>query len=221
MIERDKVEFNTPPLYKMKRSDYGILDDYRDPKQFEIEIKNLIDEDFINYKKPSMFIAMPHCTFKCDKECGCNVCQNSELAAAPSIEMELIEIAIRFYENPITKAVVFGGLEPFDDFENVIELIKILNALYTACFDIKEMPDIIIYTGYYPDEIKDKIKELKSAVVDTNIIIKFGRFIPDKPHRFDDLLGVELASDNQYAMRLEDINFPDEQEDKGYENKSK
>jgi len=168
-----------------------------------------------------MFIAMPHCTFKCDKECGCNVCQNSELAAAPSIEMELIEIAIRFYENPITKAIVFGGLEPFDDFENVIELIKILNALYTTCFDIKEMPDIIIYTGYYPDEIKDKIKELKSAVVDTNIIIKFGRFIPDKPHRFDDLLGVELASDNQYAMRLEDINFPDEQEDKGYENKSK
>ena len=221
MIERDKVEFNTPPLHKMKRSDYGILDDYRDPKQFEIEIKNLIDEDFINYKKPSMFIAMPHCTFKCDKECGCNVCQNSELAAAPSIEMELIEIAIRFYENPITKAIVFGGLEPFDDFENVIELIKILNALYTTCFDIKEMPDIIIYTGYYPDEIKDKIKELKSAVVDTNIIIKFGRFIPDKPHRFDDLLGVELASDNQYAMRLEDINFPDEQEDKGYENKSK
>ena len=38
-----------------------------------------------------------------------------------------------------------------------------------------------------------------------SIIIKFGRFIPNKPSRFDELLGVELASDNQYAMRLEDV----------------
>ena len=220
MIERDKVEFNTPPLHKMKRSDYGILDDYRDPKQFEIEIKNLIDEDFINYKKPSMFIAMPYCSFKCDKECGCNVCQNSELAAAPSIGMEASDIALRFYNNPITKAIVFGGLEPFDSFEQICEIISMLWTLWNCSFDIKEMPDIIIYTGYYPDEIKDMLKTLKTYE-NTNIIIKFGRFIPDKPHRFDDLLGVELASNNQYAMKLEDINFPDEQEDKGYENKSK
>lgn len=169
-----------------------------------MEIKNLIDEDFCNYKKPSMFIGMPHCTFKCDKECGCNVCQNSELALAPSIDMELMEIATRFYENPITRAIVFGGLEPFDDFEDMASLIRVLNALYITCFDIKEMPDIVIYTGYYPDEIKDKIEELKSVAVDTNIIIKFGRFIPNKPHRFDDVLGVELSSDNQYAKKLED-----------------
>jgi hypothetical protein len=32
-----------------------------------------------------------------------------------------------------------------------------------------------------------------------NIIVKFGRFIPDDEKRFDEVLGVELASHNQYA----------------------
>ena len=35
-----------------------------------MEIKNLIDEDFCNYKKPAMLIATSKCNFKCDKECG-------------------------------------------------------------------------------------------------------------------------------------------------------
>lgn len=168
-------------------------------------IKNLIDEDFVNYKKPSMFIGMPTCSFKCDKECGVQVCQNSALANAPQIDMNPVEIATRFYNNPISEAIVFGGLEPFDSLLDMCELLSIFYALYNCSFDIKEAPDIVIYTGYYPNEIKDKLKMLK-IYKDMNIIIKFGRFIPDKPHRFDDILGVELASDNQYAMRLEDMN---------------
>lgn len=166
-------------------------------------IKNLIDEDFVNYKKPSMFIAMPHCTFKCDKECGCQVCQNSELANADNIDMNPVEIATRFYNNPISEAIVFGGLEPFDSLSDMCELLSILYALYNCSFDIEKAPDIVIYTGYYPNEIKDKLEILR-VYKDMNIIIKFGRFIPNKPNRFDELLGVELASDNQYAMRLED-----------------
>jgi hypothetical protein len=35
-----------------------------------------------------------------------------------------------------------------------------------------------------------------------NIIIKFGRFVPNKPHHIDEVLGIELASDNQYAKRI-------------------
>ena len=169
-----------------------------------MKIKGIIDEDFINYKKPSMVIMCPTCSFKCDKECGEQVCQNSALATSPDIQIDNFSIVDRYLKNPITKAIVFGGLEPFDDFEDMKSLIRILNALYITCFDIKEMPDIVIYTGYYPDEIKDKIEELKSVAVDTNIVIKFGRFIPNKPHRFDDVLGVELSSDNQYAKKLED-----------------
>lgn len=37
-------------------------------------VKNIIDEDFVQYKKPAMFIGMPSCSFKCDKECGKPVC---------------------------------------------------------------------------------------------------------------------------------------------------
>ena len=35
-----------------------------------------------------------------------------------------------------------------------------------------------------------------------NIIIKFGRYIPNQQSHFDIVLGVNLASDNQYAERL-------------------
>ena len=35
-------------------------------------------EDFTNYKKPSMYIAFPSCTFKCEGECGQKICQNSK-----------------------------------------------------------------------------------------------------------------------------------------------
>ena len=156
-----------------------------------MEIKNLVDEDFVNYKYPSMFIGMPTCSFKCDKECGQPICQNSALAAAPSIEIDNKEMIERYISNPITEAVVFGGLEPFDDF----------NEIYTFIADFRQYrkDDIVIYTGYYPDEISSYLDRLS---VFENIIIKFGRFIPNKPHRFDELLGVQLSSDNQWSEKL-------------------
>ena len=156
-------------------------------------IKNIIDEDFVNYKKPLMFIGFNSCTFKCDKECGKPVCQNSELAKAPSIEIDPSEIVERYMSNPITEAVVCGGLEPFDTFEDLIGLVSLFRN-YTQ-------DDIVIYTGYYPNEIMPQLQELSKY---SNIIIKFGRFRPNKPHRFDKILGIELSSNNQYAKRLED-----------------
>ena len=47
--------------------------------------------------------------------------------------------------------------------------------------------------GYKEEEVQDKIKFLSQI---NNIIVKFGRFIPDSPHIFDTVLGVELASNN-------------------------
>ena len=70
-------------------------------------IKNIIDEDFINFKFPSMTIEMPFCTFKCDKECGINVCQNSALVKEPNIEILTEKLITRYLNNPITKAIVF------------------------------------------------------------------------------------------------------------------
>ena len=157
-------------------------------------VKGIIDEDFVNYKKPSMFINFPSCSFKCDKECGKPVCQNSSLAAAPTIEISYDEIIDRYLNNPITEAVVIGGLESFDSFNELFNLIYTLRQ--------KNNDDFVIYTGYYPEEIYNKVKQL---FIFKNIIIKFGRFIPDKPHKFDEILGVELASDNQFALTIEEV----------------
>lgn len=158
-----------------------------------MKVKDIIDVDTVNYKKISMFIATSKCDFKCDRECGKLVCQNSKLAKAPTIEIEDEKIIQRYLNNPITEAIVFGGLESFDTFEELYDFIKI--------FREKSDDDIVIYTGYYPNEVTPQLKELSRY---DNIIIKFGRFIPDRPHRYDELLGIELSSDNQFAKRVED-----------------
>lgn len=156
-------------------------------------IKQLIDEDFVNYKKPSMFIGFPSCDWKCEKECGQRVCQNSTLATSPSFNIHTEDVIQRYLANPITSSIVIGGLEPFDDFFQLKYLIHVLRNQY-LCKD-----DFVIYTGYYHDEIINKIKELKQY---SNIIVKFGRFIPDRENRYDEILGVILMSDNQYAMKI-------------------
>ena len=154
-------------------------------------IKGLIDEDFINYKLPSMTIEFPYCSFKCDKECGQPVCQNSALTQEKNIEISVYQLIDRYIYNPITKAVVCQGLEPFDSKD---DLYIFLNKLRQYTID-----PVIIYTGYTKEELINEIPKLKNL---GNIIIKYGRFIPNKPHRFDEILGVELASDNQYAERI-------------------
>ena len=54
----------------------------------DIKIKGIRMEDFVNYKKPSMFIGFPTCSFKCCKEGNfpIEVCQNCELANASTID---------------------------------------------------------------------------------------------------------------------------------------
>ena len=156
-----------------------------------MHVKQIIFEDFVNYKKPSMFIGFSKCSFKCDKEFGSCICQNSSLANSPSIEVSEKEIAERYISNPITSSIVCGGLEPFDTFEELINLITEIRNLTDD--------DIVIYTGYKYEEIKDKINILKNF---NNIIIKFGRYIPNSSKRYDDVLGIYLSSENQYALRL-------------------
>lgn len=160
-------------------------------------IKGLIDEDFINYKKPSMVIEFPYCSFKCDKECGQPVCQNSPLVNEPNIEISYDNLLIRYINNPITEAIIFQGLEPFDSVSDVINLILWLRIKYN-CKD-----DIVIYTGYKEEEVKWIVDILSSnTLINTNIIIKFGRYIPNQEPHFDPILGVNLVSDNQYAKKI-------------------
>ena len=152
-----------------------------------MKIKGLISEDFVNYKKPAMTIMFPYCTFKC----GTEYCQNSPLSKAEDIEMDISNIVIRYLNNPITESVVMQGLEPFDSWDDLIGLVKQLRE--------STDDDIVIYTGYYKEEIADKVALLSKY---KNIVIKYGRYIPDQKEHYDEVLGVSLASENQYAERI-------------------
>ena len=153
-----------------------------------MKIKGLISEDFVNYKKPTMTIMFPHCNgFKC----GAEYCQNSPLSTAEDIEIDIINIVIRYLNNPITESVVMQGLEPFDSWDDLIGLVKQLRE--------STDDDIVIYTGYYKEEIADKVALLSKY---KNIVIKYGRYIPDQKEHYDEVLGVSLASENQYAERI-------------------
>ena len=157
-----------------------------------IKIRGLVDEDFVNYKKPAMFIAFPYCTFKCDVECGYSVCQNSSLVENTNIINIDEQIIIdRYIKNPITHSIVISGLEPFDSFNELVILIK--------SFREKTSDDIVIYSGYNKEEITSYIEELKQF---KNIIIKFGRFIPNQEKHYDEVLQVTLASPNQYGEKI-------------------
>ncbi len=169
-------------------------------------VKEIRDEDFTSYKKPSMVIGFPSCTFKCERECGQKMCQNSALATAPDIEINFEDIVNRYLSNPITKAVIMAGLEPFDTPHDLLNLISTIRK-YTN-------DDIVIYTGYTKEEIKEmsyishylwgkqKWSYFGLIAKFPNIIIKFGRFIPNQQSHYDEVLGVKLASDNQYAERI-------------------
>lgn len=160
-----------------------------------MRVKTIVDEDFTNYKKPAMFIGTVSCDGKCCKEAGIpmSVCQNDEWRESATIYISNNQICERYVRNPITKAMVFGGLEPFEQFEEVFNVIGKLRAEYN-CND-----DVVIYTGYNRDEISNKVDALDLF---GNVIVKFGRYIPNRPTRYDEVLGVTLASDNQYAERV-------------------
>ena len=157
-------------------------------------IKDLIDEDFTNYKKPCMYIAASKCNWKCCIEQGLDisVCQNSQIARQNDFSVTIPELYDRYINNPITESILFSGLEPMLQFEDVLETVKYFRN--NGCND-----DFVIYTGYYKEEIYDKVEELSKY---KNIVIKFGRYKPDSEKHKDKILGVELISNNQYAERI-------------------
>ena len=159
-----------------------------------ITVKSIVDENFQDYKKASMFIAFPKCDFKCFKELGLEIssCQNYEILKMPDIKIKIDKVFERYVKNPITEAVILGGLEPFFNFDEVYNLISYFRQ--KNCND-----DFVIYTGYYPNEVENYVEKFKKF---KNIIIKFGRFIPKSASVFDKILGVKLASKNQFAEKI-------------------
>lgn len=157
----------------------------------EISLVNIIFEDFVNYKKPSMTLLFPYCNLKCDLENGTELCQNRALLKEEVIKTEAREILKLYRSNPITKSFVFQGMEPFDSWEELYHMVALIR------FSIPD--DIVIYTGYTESEIQDKIEALKKF---PDIYIKFGRFRPNQEPHFDEILGIELRSDNQYGKKI-------------------
>lgn len=158
-----------------------------------MKIKTIIDEDITNYKKMSMFIGTCKCDFKCCIEIGEDICmcQNSEIAQQKTHQLSNSKIIKRYLNNSLTSAIVFGGLEPMLQFDELFDFIK----------DFREVcdDDIVIYTGYYENEIEEKLNKLKEF---KNIIIKFGRFIPGQRSHLDKILKVKLANKEQYAKKI-------------------
>lgn len=155
-------------------------------------LKGIIDEDFVNYKKPCMTLMFPYCTFKC----GTELCQNSGLIKEPDIEISVEDVCDRFLHNDIVEALCLQGLEPIDSWADVIHIIVRLR------YRLGCEKDIVIYTGYTEEEMQ-KGGYLPILQKYNNIIIKFGRYIPGQEPHYDEALGVKLASDNQYGMRYE------------------
>ena len=159
-----------------------------------MRISNLKDEDFVNYKKPSVFIGTCFCNWKCCDEAGISreVCQNYQLHNSKQHDLTFEQIYRRYINNPLTSAIVIGGLEPILQSEEVIGLIKYFRE--HNCHD-----DFVIYTGYYEEEIQSIIDTLKEY---DNIIFKFGRFKPNQEKHWDEVLGVYLISNNQYGKKI-------------------
>jgi hypothetical protein len=155
-----------------------------------VRVKTIVDEVFQDYKLPAMYVAFPYCSWKCCKEYGAT-CHNSKLAKQPDLEIPVQAIVDRYLTNPITKAIILSGLEPLDSFPDVLDLVRTLR-LHTS-------DDIVIFTGYREDEVQDKVLDLS---VYSNIVVKFGRFIPDQKSVMDPILQIRLASPNQSAKRL-------------------
>lgn len=154
---------------------------------------NLFDvntADFVNYKSCTYnILAGISCTFKCGKEfCINNPLINQEIVITTNDKL------IKDYLNQsIATSITFQGLEALDNLKQILWFIYYFR---------KESNDnIILWTGYTKEECEDLIFLIKKMGWN-NIIIKYGRYIPNRPSRYDEVLGINLVSDNQYAEVL-------------------
>ena len=159
-----------------------------------MKLKGIIDCDFTNYKQPVLTLEFPYCDFKCDKLNNCKTCQNAALAHEPDIDVSFEKVWDLYEQNPLTKGFCCQGLEPLDSYTELCAFIAFIR-LTKKCSD-----PIIVYTGYTEEE-QNLFKYFMQTYY-TNIIVKWGRYIIGNNPHYDNVLGVKLASDNQYAEIL-------------------
>ena len=157
-------------------------------------VKLVKQDDFVQYKKPCVVVCFPNCTWKCCTEAGIptSVCQNQEMCKLKDIDITPEDVYNLYKESLFAESICCSGLEPMLQFDDVLSLLK-----YFREHDCNA--DFVVYTGYYRNEIEDKVQELAKY---KNVIVKFGRYVPNQARHYDEVLGVWLASDNQYAERI-------------------
>lgn len=157
---------------------------------------DIIDADFVNNGNYPTFVIESGitCTFKCDKENGSQLCHNFALCKSKPITLCIDDIINRYMSQNLAKAITLQGLEPLDTLKQQLWLI----------YHFRQVSDdyIYIWTGYTEEECEDLIYLIKNKMNWKNIIIKFGRFRPNQKRHFDELLGIDLISDNQYAKKI-------------------
>ena len=104
-----------------------------------MKLKQIIDESFGDYKTCSMLLIADKCTWKCEG------CQNRHLSQIPSQNFPDEEILERFCSNPLSEAIVIGGLEPFEQLD---EIVIFIGAATKAGLDVP----IVVYTGFELDD---------------------------------------------------------------------
>lgn len=145
-----------------------------------------IRETFVDYKKTGLYVSGSRCNLKC-KECF-----NENLKHSPTIKIKPIQFVEDYIiKNQVIESVIFSGLNWFDKFEDLLQLVN--------CIRVKTDIDIVIYTGYKESEVLSEIDMLKE---NKNIIVKFGEYIPNDMEVYDEVLGITLASSNQYAKKI-------------------
>lgn len=162
-------------------------------------------DNITDYKETSVLLIFPYCSGKCG-----NACHNKYLQNLSENEyLHTTSKAIKqLYEGLSThKAIVMAGLEPFDSFDDVLDIVKTICSSHKAC-------DIVIYSGYKKDEYDETFKDkLLACYFDYNIynnkklIVKLGRY--DEKHKnswHSVILGVSLATDNQCVLCYTDKN---------------
>ena len=145
-------------------------------------------EVYNDYKKVGVLLATPTCNN------NCKYCQNEYLKKKKPIEYDISEIFNFVKKNKLIKSFIFGGLDCMDSFDQTYDIIKEIRKKFDY--------DIVLYTGKLKTDINLEIEKLKNF---KGIIIKFGKYKKNKEKKYDELLGITLASNNQYSRRIEDL----------------
>lgn len=167
-----------------------------------VHLVDVKTDNITDYKETSMLLVFPYCSGKCGPKC-----HNYRMIGTTKInEYNILDIINLYLKLETHNSVVCAGLEPFDSMLDLTNLVKCFSSCNKNC-------DIVIYTGYNEDEIEDNVKSLVETF-DANVnkdykkslIVKFGRFIFDDSGKevknYSDILGINLASPNQYAKVL-------------------